>query len=352
MKPVRVPLLFVPVLAIAVAGCGARHDPAAVGGGSSPRGEGLPHVRVAPVRRAGGGVSSFPTYLEAEHEAELVAESEGDVMEVRAREGARVAVGDTLLGIDDRDERLAFERDSAEYGWAASEARRLESLRADGHVSARDLEQAGLNLDRARAALGLARVALDKCWVRAPVAGLVWGVRVEPHQRVALGQALLRVTDPAEMRASVYLPEAMRPAVRIGERVRVECDRARAPMSAVVRRIDPVTDPASGTFRVTATFRRRAGDPEPGADVRLLLPGAGSDRRVLLPERARVEGEGDSTWVWRCDGNRVERVPVRIASVRDGGIQVDAGLDDGALVVVESSRPLVDGAAVEVERSP
>ncbi len=351
MTPVRGPLLLL-ALAVALAGCGARRDPSTAGGGAAPRAEGLPRVRVAPVHRAGGGVSSFPTYLEAEHEAELVAETEGDVMEVRAREGARVAVGDTLLGIDDRDERLAFERDRSEYDWALSEARRLESLKADGHVSARDLEQAGLQLDRARAALGLSRVALDKCWVRAPVAGLVWGVRVEPHQRVAVGQALLRVTDPAEVRASVYLPEALRPSVRLGERVRVECERARAPMTAVVRRIDPVTDPASGTFRVTATFRRRAGDPEPGADVRLLLPGAGADRRVLLPERARVEGEGDSTWVWRCDGSRVARVPVRIASVRDGGIQVDAGLEDGALVVVESSRPLADGAAVEVERSP
>ncbi len=340
------------VLLVALGGCGGRDSTPAGQSAAAERPDGLPRVRVAFVRHAGPTVASFPTYLEAEREADLVAETEGDVLAVKAREGTRVSVGDTLIGIDDRDERLTFDRDQAEYDWAMAEARRLEALRAEGHVSARDLEQAGLNVDRARAALGLARAALDRCWVRAPIAGLVWMVRVEPHQRVVLGQPLMRVTDPSEVRTSVYLPEALRPLARIGRQVRVECDRARTPMTATIRRVDPVTDPASGTFRITASFRRRPGDPEPGADVRLLLPAAGGDRRVLLPEGTHIEGDGDSTWVWRCDGNRVQRIPVRIGTVHDGVIQVEAGLPDGAMVVMESSRPLADGALVEVERSP
>jgi multidrug efflux pump subunit AcrA (membrane-fusion protein) len=120
-------------------------------------------------------------------------------------------------------------------------------------------------------------------------------------------------------------------------------------MSAAITRIDPVTDPASGTFRVTAAFRRRAGDPEPGADVRLVLPGGGAGSGLLLPARAVVEGDGDSTWVWRCDGDRVRRAPVRLGTVLDGSFRVEEGLADGATIVVESDRPLVEGARVAVE---
>lgn len=345
-------LALVLVLLAGLSGCTGRGPARADRTQAAGLRDTIPRVQIAPVHRADTGSPSFPSYLDAERQADLVAETEGDVLEVRVREGARVAAGDTLLRIDDRDERLAVERDEAELRWAESEVRRLEQLAGEGHVSPREIEQAQLQLGRARAALGLSRADLDRCWIRAPIAGLVWMVRVEPHRRVAKGETLCRVTDPSEVRVSVYLPEGLRSSVRVGQWVRLECARARTPMSAVVTRIDPVTDPASGTFRVTAGFRRRAGDPEPGADVRLLLPGPTAGPGVMLPARANVEGDGDSTWVWRCEGDRVHRVPVRLGAVIEGAFLVEAGLPEGAMVVVETNRPLTEGAPVRVEKGP
>jgi len=343
---------IVPAILLAVAaaltGCSDR-DPSRVDGTQAASlGDTLPQVRVAPVRRADGAEPAFLSYLEAEREAEIVAETEGEVLAVRAREGARVAVGDTLLGIDDKDERLAVERDEAEYRWAQSEVRRVEQLAGQVLVSAREVEQARLQLDRARAELGLSRAALDRCWVRAPIPGLVWMMRAEPHRRVVKGETLCRVTDPTDVRVSVYLPEGLRSQVRIGQRVRLECARARTPMTAVIKRVDPLTDPGSGTFRVTAGFRRRPTDPEPGADVRLVLPSAPGGRAVLLPDRALLLGDSDSTWVWRLEGDRVRRVPVRLGAVHEGRFEVEAGLPDSALIVVQSDRPLRDGIPVRV----
>jgi len=336
-------------LALSLGGCA---DP---GPGTAERtqaaalGDTLPHVRLAPVRRAGSEAPNFPTYLEADQEADLVAETEGEVLEVRAREGERAALGDTLIHIDDRDERLAVARDEAELGWANAECQRVDQLASKSLVSAREVEQAQLGRDRAEAALGLSRAALDRCWVRAPIGGLVWMVRAVPHRRVSKGDPLCRVTEPVAVHASAYLPEELRRFVRVGERVVLVSERARAPMTAVIRRIDPLTDPASGTFRVTASYRRKSGDPEPGSDVRLVLPRHVESEALLLPEQAHIEGDGDSTWVWRCDGERVHRVPVRLGGMRDGAIQADGSLPNGALIVVECSRPLRDGALVQVE---
>jgi RND family efflux transporter MFP subunit len=346
------PLGGAAVLITLLAGCADRGPGTADRTQAAALGDTLPHVRLAPIRRAGVEAPSFPTYLEADHEADLVAETEGEVLEVRAREGERAATGDTLVHIDDRDERLAVIRDQAELQWAAAECERVEQLASKGLVSAREVEQARLGRDRALAALGLSRAALDRCWVRAPIPGLVWMVRAVPHRRVSKGDPLCRVTEPAGVHASAYLPEALRRSVRVGERVTLVSARARTPMTAVIQRIDPVTDPASGTFRITAGYRRRSGDPEPGSDVRLVLPVRLQGEGVLLPEQAHIEGDGDSTWVWRCDGGRVHRVPVRLGELRDGAIQAEGGLPDGALIVVECSRPLRDGALVEVDSSP
>lgn len=345
-------VLAAALLLAALAGCADRGPGSAERTQAAALGDTLPRVHVAPIRRDGLEAPSFQTYLEADHEADLVAETEGEVLEVRAREGAYVAAGDTLVRIDDRDERLAVDRDRAELKWAEEERRRVDGLAQKGLVSAREAEQAQLGRDRARAALGLSLAALDRCWVRAPIAGLVWMVRAVPHRRVSKGDPLCRVTEPIDVHASAYLPEALRPYVRVGERVSLVSDRAAAPLSAEIRRIDPVTDPASGTFRITANYRRRRGDPEPGADVRLVLPRRVRGQGVELPIRAQILGDGDSTWVWCCVAGRVHRVPVRLGGMRDGAVQADGHWPHGALVVLDSDRPLQEGAAVEVVKSP
>jgi RND family efflux transporter MFP subunit len=288
------------------------------------------------------------TFLEAELQADLVAEAAGEIRDIRVREGDWVAAGDTLLQIDDRDARLAFQRDQAEYDWARSQNDRVQALDKEGHVSAQEVDQARLSVARAEAALGISRVALTRCAVRSPIAGLVWMIRVDPLHHVTVGQPLLRVTDPNRMRASVYLPADYRGSVRAGTRVRLEPVQGGAAISTVVTRVDPLTDPASGTFKVVATFRRGKGQPEPGSEVRFVLPRASGSEGCLVPLTTMMQTVGDSTWVWRYSAGRVYRSPILIGPVRSGSLEIASGLSAGTPVIVSSSRPLEEGAAVQV----
>lgn len=307
-----------------------------------------PHVKIASARTTSDAAASFATYLEAEREAELVAETDGEIFSLRVREGQRVSEGDTLLIIDDRDERLAVQRDEAEYAWAVSQLNRAKALVGEGHVSTAEVDQAQLQLGRAEAALGLSKVALSRCAVRAPIEGLVWMIRVEPLHRVTVGQALLRVTDPDRLRASAYLPAEFRGSVGVGSKVRIEPVRGGAPIQAVVSRVDPLTDPASNTFKVVATFQRGSTRSEAGTEARFVLPARAGDGGCLVPSSTIVQAVGDSTWVWRYDQDRVRRCLVDLGAVRQDGIQIDSGLSGGCSVVVGTDRPLRDGAAVEV----
>jgi RND family efflux transporter MFP subunit len=351
----KLAVLLVLVL-LALAGCSERDAavPSASadgvkGGAAAPRGPApSAKVRVAPARPVDGDESSFQTFLESEREAELVAETDGEIVSIRVREGQHVGVGDTLLIIDDRDERLALRRDEAERAWSQSQVERMARLSTQGHVSTSEVEQAKLQLDKAEAAVGLSQVALTRCAVRAPIAGLVWMVRVEPHHRVSIGQPLLRVTNPDRLRASAYLPASFRSRVRPGSRVQLVPSRGGSAIDAQVNRVDPLTDPASGTFRVVASFRRLPSDPEAGSAVRFVVPGRAEDSGLLVPINTLLEAEGDSTWVWRVDGGRAQRCNVRLGATHRDGFEIVSGLPSGARVVTGSDRPLQDGAAVEV----
>ena len=98
-------------------GCSGKDTPSASAGGTGGAETRSPapvaKVRVAPALPSEGNETSFQTFLEAEREAELVAETDGEIVSLRVREGQRVAAGDTLLVIDDRDERLELRRDEA-----------------------------------------------------------------------------------------------------------------------------------------------------------------------------------------------------------------------------------------------
>jgi membrane fusion protein, multidrug efflux system len=340
-------VLLVPAAALVLAGCSGQDATVASAGGSGAS-KPAAKVRVAAAVPAQGSETSFQTFLEAEREAELAAETDGEILQVRVREGRRVRAGDTLLVIDDRDERLALQRDEAERAWCRSQVERMRRLSTLGHVSAQEVEQATLQLDKAEAAVGISQVALSRCAVRSPIAGLVWMVRAEPHHRVSVGQPLLRVTNPDRLRASAYLPASLRGRVRPGTHVRLLPTRGGPAIEAEVSRVDPITDPASGTFKAVASFRRLPSHPEAGSEVRFVVPERSEDAGLVIPIQTLLEADGDSTWVWREDGGRVERCRVRLGPMRRDGFEIVSGLPSGARVVTGSDRPLQDGAIVEV----
>jgi len=335
------------------AGCSSRGPEPASESSAAPLRDTTPKIRIAPVSSTAAAENAFRSYLEAEHEAELVAETDGDILGIRVREGQRVQAGDTLLVIDDRDERLALQRDEADESLAKAQFGRVQALEAQGHVSPQEVDQSRALLEHAEATLGLSRVALSRCEVRAPISGLAWMIRVEPLHRVTIGQPLLRVTDPDRLRASAYLPAAIHGSVRVGTPVRLEPTGGGQAIDAVVSRVDPLTDPVSGTFKAVATFRRHKGCPDAGAEVKFVLRGGPQEGAgCLVPLTTLVEGNGDSTWIWQVDGGRVHRRLVRLGPVLQDGIQVETGLAGGAQVVIGSDRPLQEGAVVEVVQAP
>jgi hypothetical protein len=71
----------------------------------------------------------------------------------------------------------------------------------------------------------------------------------------------------------------------------------------------------------------------------------------VVPSKTIVQAEGDSTWVWRYERDRVYRAMVQLGGARRDGIRIEAGLSQACSVVVGTDRALADGALVEVVES-
>jgi RND family efflux transporter MFP subunit len=223
-------------------------------------------------------------------------------------------------------------------------------------------------LQGAQARVQTLRARLDDHFIRAPFAGVVTERIAEEGEIVAplsvggtqAKGAIVTVVESASLQAEVDVAESHLARIKPGGRARISVDALPAEVfPGSVQRILPRVDRGKATVKVRVEFR--AIDPRFLTDmavrVKFLPPGApaGAEESALpdpisVPAAAVVTAAGQ-TAVWTVTGNRVRRVPVTVGVRRDARIEISAGLDEGAVLVIEGAAALRrDGQRVRVQR--
>jgi membrane fusion protein (multidrug efflux system) len=304
--------------------------------------------------------------LIAKAEATLAAQVAGLVTEIRAREGAAVAVNEVLLVIDPERRQLEVARSKAMLAEARAELSvasrsygRTKRL-SKGNVAS----EARLDEDRTREAmarsaltgaearLGLARRALADATVRAPFAGMIARRHVSVGEYLSVGSALfdLVALDPIEVEFT--LAEIDSSKVELG--FPVEISLAPYPdevFLATVSMISPTIDPRTRTLRVKAELPNPDGRIRPGLFAHVDLGVSERLGAIVVPADAVVQ-RADGSVVFRVgETERVERVRVETRAHGDGWIEIRSGLRPNEQVVVRGQSRLEDGVAVAIRRS-
>ena len=306
----------------------------------------------------------FLTYLEPEVDAPVVARRDGIVRAVLVEDGQRVRTGQPLARLDDQDARLELERARALSARAAADFERAEKGAAGALVSTQALDAARAQARAARAEEGLARLALDRCWLRSPVGGVVWQIRARPHTPVRESDVLFRVSEPSRVRAQLFLPASLRGTIVAGDPVSlipVDAPDPR-PIAGRVRGANPIVDPATGRFRVEiaadgrdralagltvrASLPRRSPPSSGSARSASGAPAAGSGLGAVLPRGAHIERTGEDLWVWVVRDGRVWRTRVELGAARADGYEVLSGVAPGELVASSGQTLPADGSEV------
>lgn len=196
-------------------------------------------------------ISTDNAYTAAEV-AQVTAEIDGLVSEVRVVDSQEVKRGDILVVIDDTDVKLAARQAEADLARARAQIaaaradleragvdlKRREALVDSGSVSGDELTKvkngatnARAELDAALAAEAQAQARVDKTKVdlgrteiRAPVDGVVARRQVQLGQRVMLSAPLLSVVPVQEMYVNANFKEVQLKAVNPGQKVELFSD--------------------------------------------------------------------------------------------------------------------------------
>ncbi len=273
---------------------------------------------------------------------------EGRVERVVVVPGDEVRAGQALAYVHshelaDATRDLTSAAADLEYAQAAFD--RSSALLDAGAVAAEEVERRRADLDRARAEHVRATEMVDHLdpspdgdvTVRAPRAGQVLEVFVEPSAAVVPGDPLVEVGSVDHLWATAYVSEDHAARLRPGAEARITL-RA-LPGDTVAGRVIRVggrVDPATRTVEIRVDVPSPPTGARPGMYATVELRGAESRTAVVVPADAVQFYEGRDVVLVEVTEGRYRPVPVSVMPVGEGRIAVE-GIEVGTRVVVEGA---------------
>ena len=312
----------------------------------------------------------FSADIHARTESRLGFRVPGKVSKRLVELGQAVKEGQALALLDPQDLQLGQE--AARAGVAAAEAnaaqasadlKRFAELKAQGFISAAELERhttmakaAESALRQAKAQAGVQGNQTAYAALTAPASGVITAVDVEPGQVVSAGLPVLVLAHDGPRDAVFAVPEGQARAIRtlVGKKdaIKVKAWGSDESVSATIREMAAAADPVSRTFLVKADVGRQGFELGQTASVSLIGPVHAKDG-VRVPVEAVAERDGKSV-VWVLDGQTYTVQPqvVITADVTGDVVLVVQGLKPGQEIVTAGAHVLSPGQKVRRYQEP
>jgi len=289
-----------------------------------------------------------------------VAGEGGQVVRVLVEPGQWVGAGQTLAVIDRSVQAqqaaslaASIRVAQADADLAQAELDRAQALVGRGFISKADLDRKRATRDSANARVRVAQAQYQEAVARngrlnivAPEAGLVLTRQVEPGQVVGAGSGVLfRMAKGGEMEMLAQMAEADLQRIKIGTRATVTPVGTSLQIAGQVWQVAPIVnmDTRQGTVRIAVPYSA-ALRPGGFADARLV---SGTAEAPLLPESAVQSGpQGNFVLIVGKD-DKIERRPITVGTVTDGGVSIATGLSGNEKVVVLAGAFLNPGDKVK-----
>ncbi|MBT4499205.1 MAG: efflux RND transporter periplasmic adaptor subunit [Gemmatimonadetes bacterium] len=290
----------------------------------------------------------FNSTVETEAAVEIYPQISGLVERIVAEEGDRVEEGDTLLFIDDDQLRLAAEEAEVNFVHLEKGFERTEEMSRRKLISKQEFENKRYEMDQARLRRERAKLELEHSIIRVPFSGVITERHVQVGARVGPSSNLFSLIKLDDMITRVFVPGQYLMAISADQEAMITSDFLQGKrFEGWVKRISPVVDPKSGTFKVTVGVRDRWEFMRPGIFVNVQIITDTHEEAVLIPKQAIVYDGGDR-FVFAVRDSMASRVKLD-GGFEDGeSIEALASIEPGTPIIIVGQNGLKDQAKVKI----
>lgn len=298
-----------------------------------------------------GSISSYLVFnstVETEEAVQVFPQISGLVERIAAEEGDRVEAGDTLLYIEDEQLRIAYQEAKVNFEFQEGNFRRNEEMFKRKLLSDQDYERVRFEMEQARLRYDRALLELEHSTIVAPFSGVITERHVQVGARVSSGTQLYDLIKLDDMIARVFVPGQYLMQVAKGQRATIGSDfLPDQQFDGWVKRISPVVDPRSGTFKVTVGVRDQFEALRPGIFVSVRIVTDTHEKAVLVPKNAIVYDGGDQ-YVFAVRDSVAQRVLLQPGYESAIEVEALANVSAGDRVITVGQNGLKDGARVRL----
>jgi len=366
------PLVFSLGLLLALAACGKKEA------AGPPQRPPLEITVAEPLEREGVDWDEFTGRVAAIEVVDIRARVDGYLTEIRFRDGDEVKKGDLLYVIDPRPYMAEVKRNEADLGRARAqldlarqEHERAESLQKSRAIAAADfdakvtaLAQAQATVESGEAALDTARLNLEFCYIKAPVAGRLSRTTVTVGNLVESGKEVLTTLvsqDPmyvyfdADENALLRYQQMSSggagnwDAAEKSKPVPVELALANEtgyPHKGRLDFVDNRVDSNTGTIRLRGVFENPKGHLTPGLFARVRVPGSAPYTARLVPDPAIGTDQGNHFVLVVDAENKVQYRRVVLGPMHGGLRVIRSGLEPGEKIATTGLQMLTSGTLI------
>jgi len=297
---------------------------------------------------------------------------DGQLMQIRFKEGQTVHAGDLLAEIDPRPFQVQLTqaegqmaRDRSQLKNAQLDLERYRGLLQQGFIPKQQLDtqealvrQLEGMVQSDQGQIDNAKLQITYSRITAPINGRI-GLRLVDQGNLVRANdtnGLLVITQLQPIAVVFTIAEDSLPVVldklKTGEALPVEAfdrEQKRKLAAGTLLTVDNQIDPNTGTVRLKAVFPNDDGElfPNQFVNARLLLD---VKRGATIVPSAAVQRGPKGTFVYVVSADRTVGVrPVTIGITHPEEVSVDAGLAPEELVVVDGTEKLREGTKVEVQ---
>jgi macrolide-specific efflux system membrane fusion protein len=310
-------------------------------------------------------------------ETDIRSEVSGMVMSLKVEPGQRVAKGDELLQLDQRELRSEKNEDELELvaehlkiKQAQDELDRDKELLGKGFMPKKDYEDADILLQLAKNAADVQQAKIDtleqeiiKTDLKAPHDGVLLTVPVREGQNITGTNAtnpdtLMTIADLSKLKVSTTFSEVDVVKVRVGDVVELRFDAVPDLVSAgKITYISPSAEAAStGSSSSSSGSKSSSNSPgansgaklfdaiitldkideriRPGITAHVTIPLKKAAHVLTIPVTA-VFSDNDQSIAFVKTGDKFDRRPVSLGLTDGAIIEVKSGLKEGDLVATE-----------------
>jgi membrane fusion protein, multidrug efflux system len=299
-----------------------------------------------------GKVSAFyssTAKLEAENEAEIVANLAGMIEEVLVEEGDKVTQGQVLARLDNRQYKYEVQKAEASLKKLENDFNRSKDLFAKGLISSEAFDNNRFQYEQQKASLDLAKLNLNFTEIKASISGVISERMIKQGNMISVNAAMFKITDFDPLLAVLYVPEHEMGKIKPNQKTYLKVDSfSDETFTGSVLRVSPIVDAQTGTFKVTIAVSDESGKLRPGMFSRINIEYDMHDGAVLVHKQSvNLEDGAESIFVIKNGLSMKMAVKTGFAN----GMRVEllsGNITAGDTVVTVGQNSLKDSAKVHI----